>query len=89
VESYSPWVDPAHYRVRAMTTLSTSDLPAGTGYVVTNRTLFGRFTDHRDQFPDQSARYDRLFAALHLVKEFPNGANPVRVYAGPTGFVAP
>ena len=89
VESYSPWVDPARYRVEGMTTLIRRDLPAGTDYVVASHTMFGRFTDHRDQFPDQSARYDRLFAALHLVKEFPNGADSVRVYAVPDGFVAP
>jgi hypothetical protein len=71
-----------------MTTLITSDLAAGTDYVVANRTLFGRFTDNRDQFPDQSARYDRLFAARHLVKDFLNGADSARVYAVPAGFLA-
>ena len=82
-------IDPTVYDVTGTTTLIRSDLPAGTDYVVASETMFGRFTNHRDQFPDQAARYGRLFGALDLVQEFPNGADSIRIYAVPAGFVAP
>lgn len=83
VESYSPWLDRARNHVIALPSLIAVPLPEGTRYVVASRTMFGRWTEHPDQFPLQAAAYKTLFGSLQEVREFHSGENSVRIYRVP------
>jgi hypothetical protein len=50
---------------------------------VAREKIFGRFIDHREQYPEEADRYARLLPSLNLVKEFPHGADSIRIYAVP------
>jgi 4-amino-4-deoxy-L-arabinose transferase-like glycosyltransferase len=82
VESYSPWIDPQTFHVTGRMSL-LGEVPEGTDYVVASEAMFGRFTDQRDQFPNQAAAYDQLFASLRLVREFSQAENSIRIYQVP------
>jgi len=84
VERYSPWVDPVTYNVKGITMLIRAPIPPETDYVIASEAIFGRYTDHPDQFPDEAARYEQLFDSLRLVEQFPNGEASIRIYAVPS-----
>lgn len=83
VESYSPWIDPETYDVAGYGTLPP-EVPFGTDYVVASEAIFGPYLADREHYPAEAATYDRLFASLRLLQEFPQEeGNGIRIYAVP------
>jgi 4-amino-4-deoxy-L-arabinose transferase-like glycosyltransferase len=83
VEAYSPWIDPQTYQVTGTGSLRDAEVPLGTEYIVASEAMFGRYTGNADEFPAEAAAYERLFASLELLREFPQEGHSVRIYAVP------
>jgi 4-amino-4-deoxy-L-arabinose transferase-like glycosyltransferase len=84
VGAYSPFVDQSDFDVVGFNSL-IDDPPAwfaaqGFDYVIAASGMYGRFYREPARYAAEIAHYDRLFAALELVRVFDDGFNEVRVY---------
>ena len=84
IGSYSPFVEPGDFDVTGLNSL-IDDPPEwfaaqGFDYVIAASGMYGRFYREPARYPDEIARYDRLFGALELVRVFDDGFNEIRVY---------
>ena len=81
--SKRPWIDPETYDVAGYGSLP-AEVPFGTDYVVASEASFGPYLADREHYPAEAANYERLFASLRLLAEFPQQeGNGVRIYAVP------
>ncbi len=87
VESYSAFIDPALFDVRAERFLCVHDpqwyFEQGVEYFVFGEPAFGRFFTDRQRYPEEIAGYEKLFNTLTLVKSFNDGGYEIRVYRSP------
>lgn len=86
IESYTPWPDPARYRVSTRGRLiDGGPVPPATDYVIASETMYGRYLDTPGRYPEQAAAYRKLFAGLPEVARFDEGSGPaIRVFAVPS-----
>jgi hypothetical protein len=81
LESYSPWIDSAQYKVTAIPTLAAMPNPTSWDYVIASDAMYHRFLDNEARFPREVAVYRSLFSSLRTVAEF-NGNGPrIRIMA--------
>ena len=85
IEPYAPFLDPGRYAIQAFERLTIHDpdwyASKGFQYVVASEGLYGRFFREPDRYAVYMKEYERLFARLPLVREFPDHGYEIRVYA--------
>lgn len=92
VESYTTFVDPAVFKVRAERFLCVHEpswyFDRGVEYFVFGEQAFGRFFSDRERYPEEVAGYEKLFRSLTLVKTLTDGGYEIRVYRRPENILA-
>lgn len=84
LESYGPYLDPAIFNLQTFNQLI--DHPPewyraeGFDYLVFSKGMYGRYYLQPALYADQITRYDELFAAFELVKEFGSENTEIRIY---------
>ena len=84
IESYSPYVDPHRYTVQGfgwMIDETPEEFVANHfDYLVVSQGVYRRFYLEPDRYPNEIAKYDRLFRVFDLVKQFTDGGYEIRIY---------
>lgn len=83
-ESYSPYVDPAHYPTLSMPRIIDHDpdwyAENGFRYLVLSAGLYGRYFREPARYPSDVAKYERFFARFRLLRRFDDGGYEIRIY---------
>jgi len=84
IESYAPYVDPQRYTVQGFGWMifETPEwfVTNRFDYLVVSQGIYGRFYLEPDRYPNEIAKYDRLFRVFDLVKQFTDGGFEIRIY---------
>ena len=85
LEPYSPYAGPGRYAVQAFGALIDRDADwykaQGFDYLIFSSGRYERYFHEADRYPDEVSRYNSLFDAFSLVKEFPDERYEIRIYS--------
>jgi len=85
LESYAPFVDPAHFDVVVLLALIDHEpgwfVTQDFRYAVASRGMYGRYYDDARRYPGQRARYEELFGRFPTIARFDDGRHEVRILA--------
>ncbi|HOC20086.1 MAG TPA: glycosyltransferase family 39 protein [Anaerolineae bacterium] len=85
IESYSPFVNPARFKVSGFVRIIDFEpewyIQNGFDYLVFSQGMYGRFYRQPEQYPTEVAKYDEFFNDFMLVRLFTDGNYEVRIYA--------
>lgn len=93
LESYSPFVDPTHFRVvslqRAIDLAPDAYAAQGVEYVILSQGMFQRYFDDARTFPNEAGAYLRLMHDFALVKRFEDGNYVIEIRKVPPAAAPP